>query len=463
MRLGKGPVGRSATPSALPADFVEALAGVGVACLSDPAVVAGHARDWTGRWEGHVLGLVRPRSTDDVSRVLILAREHGVTVHVQGGNTGLVGGSVPAEAALLLVTTGLRELGEVDRLERTVVAGAGVTCAELAAHARAAGLRFGVDLASRDSATVGGMAATNAGGLGVVAFGMMREQVRGVRVVLPDGKVLDTVGRPRKHNTGYDLTGLVVGSEGTLGVVTAVEVALHQETLAPSVGALALTDLAAAVAAARAVQSSGARLLAAEVVDRDGVARAARSLGVADPLARGGEWLLLIEVADGATGAGLAAVADEVVAVATDAPDRERLWSLRERQTELRAASVDTSPEKLDVSVRLDRLDELVERVRVIVGDPGHAGFFGHVLDGNLHVQMTGTPRQTAARVLALVAELGGSISAEHGIGRLKAGQLHLAHSPAAIAWMRSIKADVDPDGLLNPGVLLGDWGLTPA
>ncbi len=179
-------------------------------------------------------------------------------MHVQGGNTGLVGGSVPLRPSLVLVTTALRAMGEIDPLEGTVVVGAGVTCAQLAAHARAAGLHLGIDLAARDSATIGGMAATNAGGLEVVAFGMMRQQVRGLTVVRPDGVVLDTTGRPRKDNTGFDMTSLLVGSEGTLGVITAVEVALHPAEQARSVGVLAMPDLGAAAAAARAVLASGA-------------------------------------------------------------------------------------------------------------------------------------------------------------------------------------------------------------
>jgi FAD/FMN-containing dehydrogenase len=438
----------------LPPALVADLERQGVACATSASTLAGFARDWTGRWEGKVLGMVRPASTEQVTAVLTLAHQHAVPVHIQGGNTGLVGGSVPVRPSLLCVTTALRSLGQVDPLERTVVVGAGVTCAELAAHARAAGLHLGIDLAARDSATVGGMAATNAGGLEVVAFGMMRQQVRGLTVVRPDGVVLDTVGRPRKDNTGYDMTSLLVGSEGTLGVITAVEVALHPAEPAVSLGALAVADLASAASAARAVQAAGGRLLASEVVDRRGVQRAAQLMEVSDPLAAGGEWLLLLEVADGGSGEGLAPVGDAVVALATDAPDRARLWALRERQTELYAARVDSAPEKLDVSVRVADLDELVRRVRQMVTDPTQAGFFGHVLDGNLHVQLTRVPRQTAGRVLALVAELGGSISAEHGIGRMKASQLHLARTAEEVAWMRAIKAAVDPDGLLNAGVL---------
>ncbi len=432
--------------------------------MTDPDVLAGHGVDWTGRWRGPVLGLVRPRSTAQVAAVLAEARTHRVPVQVQGGSTGLVGGSVPDRPALVLLTTGLDVLAPVDGVERTVIAGAGATLSRLQGHARAAGLWFGVDLAARASATVGGMAATNAGGLGVCAHGMMRDNVRGLTAVLPDGRIVRTTGRPRKDNTGYDLTDLLIGAEGTLGVITEVEVVLVPAPAPSTVGLLAVGDLTEAVEAARAVQATGSLVLAAEVVDAPGVVRAAAALGVPDPLPEDARWMLLLEVADGGSADGLAPVADAVAAVATSAPDRERLWSYREHQTELYARLPAPGPEKLDVSVRLERLDAAVAAIRAVVaestvGTDGRSwvGFFGHALDGNLHVQLIDAPPGTAERVLETVAEHGGSVSAEHGIGRLKAPYLHLARSADEIAWMRQLRATVDPDGLLNAGVLFTD------
>ena len=460
---------------ALPIGLRDDLAAAGIAITTDPDLLAGSCIDWTGRWSGTALAAVRPTTTEQVTAVLVAARSAGVPVQVQGGNTGLVGGSVPDRPSLLLITTGLDRIDPVDTVEGTVVVGAGVTAAALAAHARAAGLHFGVDLAARDSATVGGMVATNAGGMGVCAFGMMREQVRGLKAVLADGRVINTLGRPRKDNCGYDLTALMAGSEGTLGVITEVEIALHPQPRESSVALLAVADLAEAVRLARRIQSGEAMLLGAEVVDAAGVSRAAQALGQPNPLPGGAPWLLLLEVADGATAAGFEPVAEQVVAVATDPADRQRLWALRERQTELYA----TLPglQKLDVSVRLADLDAAVSAIRAVVGgEPGvgtagpngsgHAqgaggadhpwvGIFGHALDGNLHVQLVGADGAIADRVLRTVAELGGSISAEHGIGRLKVDQLHLARSTEQIDWMRRIKAAIDPDGLLNPGVLI--------
>ena len=310
---------------------------------------------------------VRPGTTEQVALVLRAAQSAGVAVQVQGGNTGLVGGSVPDRPCLLLLTTGLDRLDPVDVAERTVVAGAGVTASRLAGHARRAGLHLGVDLAARDSATVGGMVATNAGGVGVCAFGMMREQVRGLEAVLADGRIVSTVGRPRKDNCGYDLSALLAGSEGTLGVITAVEVALHPQPGPSSVALLAVADLAEAVRCAREVPRG--MLLAAEVVDSAGIARAAAVLGIADPLPAGSVWAVLLEVADGATAEGVAPAADRVVAVATDPAQQRALWALRERQTEVYA----TLPEvhKLDVSVRLADLDAAVAAIHAVVASGG--------------------------------------------------------------------------------------------
>jgi FAD/FMN-containing dehydrogenase len=201
------------------------------------------------------------------------------------------------------------------------------------------------------------------------------------------------------------------------------------------------------------------------------VARAAAALGAPDPLPAGAPWLVLLEAADGASGDAFAVVADQVIAIATSAPDRARLWAYRERQTELYAALPGPGPEKLDVSLRLDRLDEGVAAIREVVaaatppgggepsvGQPVGArpwlGVFGHALDGNLHVQLLDAGPGTARRILEVVAHLGGGISAEHGIGRLKAAQLQLARSVDEIAWMRQLRSTVDPDGMLNPGVL---------
>lgn len=439
-----------------------ALSASGVTVVTDPDVLAGHEVDWTGRWRGDALGLARPVDTGQVASALRAASDAGVPVQVQGGNTGLVGGSVPGPPSLILSTAGMTARGKVERVERTVVVGAGVTCAEVSRLARAAGLAFGIDLASRDSATVGGMVATNAGGMEVIAHGPMRQQVRGLRAVLADGRLIDTIGRPRKDNVGFDLTGLLVGSEGALGVVTDVELVLQVRPPGILTGLVGAPDLAGAVRLARTLQDAGSRILAAEVIDAAGLAAAARLLGVSDPLAGEDEarWALLVDIDEG-TGAGLEPIGDDLVAVAVTDAQRERLWRLRHRQSEVHARRSGARLVKLDLAVRLDQLDELVADAREIAREHGaDVGFFGHALDGNIHVQVhpgrkSASATAAASAILAAVARRGGSISAEHGLGRQKADWLDRVRSADQVALMRQIKQAVDPQWQLNPGVLL--------
>lgn len=451
----------SIQPAGLGDRLAGALRAAGVPVSTGPQRLAAAGVDWTGAFHGPALAVATPQDAAQVASCLAQARAAGVPVQVQGGNTGLVGGSVPAPGrpSLVLSTLGLVDVGPIDTSARTVRVGAGVTCMSVATAAGGAGLRFGVDLAARDSATVGGMVATNAGGINVCAYGTMRQQVRGVRAVLADGSVLDTMGRPVKDNTGYDLSGLLVGSEGTLAVVVAVELALHPKPPATTVAVVGVPDLRAAVALARAVGDCGYLLLAAEAVDGAGVMRVAGMFGLRHPDTQA-PWLLLLEVADGGTGDGCQPLADLDPIVATSPRDRAQLWALRERQT-LAYSAIGAPLAKFDVAVAANSLDELAAGIATSLGDlPGvtGVGLFGHVLDGNLHVQVWGPAAGSAAvagSVLGLVGELGGAISAEHGIGRAKARYLHLSRQPTQVAAMAAIRQAFDPGGLLNPGVLL--------
>ena len=215
--------------------LTDTLAGiVGAAhVITDPDVLDGRSVDHTGRYRGHASLLVRPGSADEVAAVLRACRDAGVYVTVQGGRTSLVAGTVPEHDDVLLSTERLRDLGEVDVVERRIHVGAGATLADVQRAASAAGLVFGVDLAARDSATVGGMASTNAGGLRTVRYGNMGEQVIGLDVALPDGSVVHRHSQVRRDNTGYDLASLFVGAEGTLGVITALDLRLHPDSDAP--------------------------------------------------------------------------------------------------------------------------------------------------------------------------------------------------------------------------------------
>jgi FAD/FMN-containing dehydrogenase len=438
--------------------------------------LAGHLVDWTRRWTGTAAAVVRPGDTDGVAALVRAARAHRVGLVPQGGNTGLVGGGVPrAPDQVVVDLRRLSDLAPVDELAAQVTAGAGVTLAALQAHARAAGLRFGVDLGARDSATVGGMVATNAGGLHVVRYGGMRAQVVGVEAVLGTGAVVRRLSGLVKDNTGYDLAQLLCGSEGTLGLVTRVRLRLVPPPGEQVVGLLAVTSLDAAVALAAALRRHLAGVMALELMDGVSLRLVADHLGVPPPVApraRSAAAFLLVESAGGvdpteALSAALAtadpgeAVLD--AAVATSGPDRARLWRFREGHAEY-AATLGVV-HKLDVTLPTASFAEFCATVRRGVTDRWPAAvtlLFGHVGDGNIHVNVvlpgddgTKLGEELDDLILGLVVERGGSISAEHGIGIAKKSWLPLDRTESELTAMQAIKTALDPDHILNPGVLL--------
>jgi len=430
--------------------------------LTDAALMEQYVVDWSRRWHGSALLVVRPGSTDEVAAVLRACAQAGVGVVPQGGNTGLVGGAVPAAgpaSCVVLSTRRLNHLGDVDPLSGQVTVGAGATLGDVQRHAAAAGWHYGVDLAARDSATIGGTVATNAGGIHVVAFGMTRLQVVGIEAVLADGTVLSHLAGMLKDNTGYDLGSLLCGSEGTLGVITAVRLRLHRPVGRTTVALIGASTYDEAIGLMSTVPDASARLIAAEVVDEQGMDLAARLNGTAWPLARRHPLVVLLEIADGGDASGLTGLADDAdVVVGLDASEQARLWRYRESQGEAFSALGVTH--KLDVSVPLPSLAACADELRAVVGNYPtieEFGVFGHLADGNIHVEMHGPDADDEAIDLAIlecVARYGGSVSAEHGVGRAKAHQLHLCRSAEEIAAMRAIKAAWDPQGLMNPGVL---------
>lgn len=441
-------------------DELRSIVGAGHV-LVDDTLTAPFTIDWTRRFTGPCLAVVRPAGTDEVARVLRACAAVGQHVVIQGGNTGLVGGAVPAPSGpppVLLSTARLSAISEVDALAGQVTAGAGATLAAVQAAAHTAGWHYGVDLGARDSATIGGTVATNAGGIHVVAYGMTRAQVVGIEAVLADGTVITHLGGLLKDNTGLDLAALLCGSEGTLAVITAVRLRLHRPHGRTSVALIGCASSAAALdVMARA--GAAAPLVAAEMIDATGLELAASALGLTSPLAAHWPVVALIEVADGGDASALPIDDDADAVVALDAGDQARLWALRERQAEAYATL--GVVHKLDVSIPLDHLPEVLDAIDArLAADPTvtHHGCFGHLADGNIHVEFVG-PDDDDLRidhaVLAMVAASGGSVAAEHGIGRLKTGALHLSRSPQEIAVMRAVKAALDPQGLLNPGVLL--------
>jgi FAD/FMN-containing dehydrogenase len=426
--------------------------------LTDPDVTAGYAVDWTGRYRGSAVAVVRPSSVEEVAALISLARAQRVAVVPQGGNTGLVGGSVPLGGEVVLSTTRLSQLGAVDVLASQVTAGGGVTLARLQSHADASQLAFAVDLGARDSATVGGMVATNAGGLHVVRHGSMRAQLMGVEAVLGDGRVIRHLGGLAKDNTGYDLAGLLCGSEGTLGIITAARlrlVARPAHVVAAMVELASITAAAELAARVRRLDS----IQAIEVMFAPGMAIVAAHLGEASPTSS--PVVLLIECAAGVdpTAELAAAIGDREALVAADPRDRARLWRWREAHPE--AAAALGVVHKLDVTLPAAGMAQFVGVVdaRVASAAPGSTCLvYGHLGDGNMHVNVVGPPPEDESvtdAVLSLVVELGGSISAEHGIGTAKREWLLRNRSADEVAAFRAIKGALDPDGILNPNVLL--------
>jgi len=434
--------------------------------LVDSGLRASYETDWTGRFSGTARCVVRPSSTDEVASVMRLCAGEGVALCVQGGNTGLVGGSVPVDGAVLLTTARLRELGAVDPLAAQVTVGAGVPLSLLQQHVRASGLDFGVDFAARESCTVGGMVATNAGGERVLRYGTMRAQVLGVEAVLADGTVVSRLGGLPKDNTGYDVPSLLAGSEGTLGILTKLRLRLVPLFTDRAVALVAVDDTATAVAFVQRLRDMLPSLEAAELFFAEGLALVRDKASMPPPLAEDHPTFVLVECAQRGdpTDNLLEALGEcgDVVRDATVAGDprgRQALWAYRESHTEaVNAAGV---PVKLDVAVPLPSLAAFVASVPAAISGAAPDArlvLWGHVNEGNLHVNVLDAvdrAEEVTDAVLRSVASYGGSISAEHGVGRAKRAWLALSRSPEELDVMRAIKRALDPRGLLNPGVLL--------
>jgi FAD/FMN-containing dehydrogenase len=433
--------------------------------ITDRSMLASYETDWTGRFAGRALAAVRLRDTEQVAAVVKACAKAQVPVCIQGGNTGLVGGSVPVDGSVLLSLARLDTIGEVDAVAGQVTVGAGVTLAKLQQHVRPLGYDVGVDFAARESCTVGGMAATNAGGERVLRYGTMRAQVLGVQAVLPDGTVVSRLHGLPKDNTGYDLVSLMVGAEGTLGVLTALRLRLVPLLAGRAVALVAVDDTATAVALVRQARERLPALEAAELFFADGVDLVRRHTGLPAPFADAHPAYVLLECAQrGDPSDDLLALLDAATevrdaTVAADARGRHALWRYREGHTE--SINAEGVPVKLDVAVPLRSLADCVGQLPAVIASVSPAArpiLFGHVNEGNLHVNVLDAYDDADAvtdAVLRLVASYGGSISAEHGVGRAKQAWLGLSRSAEEIAVMRALKDALDPRGLLNPGVLL--------
>jgi len=448
--------------------LTETLAGiVGAAnVITDPDVLDGRTVDHTGRYRGRASALVRPGSAEEVAAVLRACREAGAFVTVQGGRTSLVAGTVPEHDDVLLSTERLREIGEVDVVERRIHVGAGATLAEVQRAASAAGLVFGVDLAARDSATVGGMASTNAGGLRTVRYGNMGEQVIGLDVALPDGSLVHRHSKVRRDNTGYDLVSLFVGAEGTLGVITGLDLRLYPAPTHRVTAICGFDDLDALVETGRVFRDM-AGIAALELIDARASALTAEYVGVAAPV--DGAWQLLIELAGDADLTERLADALENArlsgepAVGVDVSAQQRLWQVRETVAEV--LGVYGPPLKFDVSLPLSAIRGFAAESAGLVAKYAPDAIpvlFGHIGEGNLHLNLVrcvlddNRERELYSAMMELIASCGGNVSSEHGVGTRKRDYLSMSRTEADIAAMCAVKAAFDPSGYLNPAVLFG-------
>lgn len=433
--------------------------------LTDTDTVAGYVTDWTGRWHGSASAVVRPGTTDEVAAVVRACAAAGAAIVPQGGNTGLVGGSVPTRGEVVLSLRRLDTILDVDPVGFTIAAGAGVTVAAAQEAAARHGLAFGVDLGARDAATLGGIVATNAGGLRVIRHGPARAQLLGIEAVLADGKILRRWTGLAKDNVGYDLPGLLAGSEGTLAVITAVLMRLVPQPANPVVVLVGVRDVDAARTVLAHMRGTGIVVEAAEYFTAAGLDLVRASTpGLVAPLRESAPAYVTLELS-GATEdavAELIAVAPGVADAAIgSAHDADRLWAYREGHTEAISAASATPVVKFDVSIPGPKLAEVIDALDVAVPAVVPAArviVFGHLAEGNLHINVLDCPSDVAERmtdaVLTLILDHGGSISAEHGIGRAKALWVDRSRTATDLAAMRAIKSALDPTGLLNPGVI---------
>jgi FAD/FMN-containing dehydrogenase len=457
-------------------EIVSALAqrvGADVITAPDAQNVARHTRDFGVRGDpaAGILALAFPRNTQQVATILKFCNERRIAVQPQGGMTGLAGGAVPIGPCVVVSMERMRAIREIDPNAGTITVEAGVVMEAVQKAADAADLFFPLDLGGRGSCQIGGNLSTNAGGNRVLRFGMARDLVLGVEAVLADGTVIDALSKVIKNNTGYDLRQLFIGSEGTLGIITAAVLRLFPKSRSTCTGICALADYEAVLELLRRARSGfGPQLTAFEVMWPDFYQLGTEGMGRSPPLPMGAGAYVLIETMgqdpdtdqaryESVVGDALEAGVISDAIIAQSHREAGELWSVRDSPGEWQRTS--HWPQlSFDVSVPTGEIGALVAEIEGALAARWpqlRSVYFGHIADGNLHlsVAMAGhtVPESDIEEVVYEIASRRkGSISAEHGIGSLKKKFLHYSRSPEELALMRTLKKAMDPNGILNPG-----------
>jgi len=451
--------------------------------LTDPEGMRPYLHEWRDRYVGRAACVLRPGSEEEVAALLRIAAEAEVAVVPQGGNTGLVGGQIPFEGGneVVLSLDRMNRILKVDPEDDSMTLEAGVVLADAQAAAEEAGRLFPLSLAAEGSCRIGGNLATNAGGVNVIAYGTARAQCLALRAALPSGEIVGSLSGLRKDNTGYDLRDLLIGSEGTLGIITAATMRLFPAVTDRAVAFCALESPRDAVELIGLLRRHApcTTLTAVELMSHLGLTFAVAHLGLRDPLSGAAPWYVLVELSghgrqgmaleemEHALGAAFEAGLIEDAALAQNETQAAEFWRLREGMSE--AQKYEGGSIKNDISVPVSRIPEFLDRAipAVLKVVPGARPVpFGHVGDGNLHFNISQPPDMDRDEFLArwddvveavnaVVLDLGGSISAEHGIGRMKREWMERIRPSAELALMRGIKRVFDPKGILNPGKLL--------
>ncbi len=448
----------------------------------DPEVITPWLSDWRGLYRGQAAALLSPKSTAEVSAVVALASSLGVPLVPQGGNTSMVGGATPPTdgRALLLSLRRMNRIRSIDEASGIAVVDAGVILSDLHAAAQRCGLRFPLSLGAKGSATMGGLVSTNAGGTQVLRFGTMRKLTLGLEAVLPDGTVFESLNALKKDNRGYDISQLLIGAEGTLGVVTGATLRLVPDVGDRAVGWIGVESPHVALAMLRSMESaSGDAIESFEIVPDESLALVIAHIpGARAPLSGSHPWYVLVEYASRAQGTQAALetlLAAEIEAgrardavVSANEAQIAAFWRLRDSVSEAERASGPAIQH--DISVAVDAMpDFMINAARAVEGKfPGiRASAFGHLGDGNVHFHVrapqgvdanawrAGQGGEASAYVYDLVTASGGSISAEHGIGQMKLAEFVRQSDPIRIRVLQSIKQALDPLGIMNPEKLV--------